>query len=310
MKPGTTLTDASRDWPTPKASTSGPDLARAERPENAGADLETFASRQWPTPMARDHKGTVSPEALTRDDGRSRLDTLDRIAENLLWMTPNVPNGGRVMDAETAANKGTTSTGQKRQVDLGSQAPLWKTPHGMGNTDRHGKTGGWGGEFHKQAMTESLWSTPDASMANDGELPETWRARQETLKAKEYNGNGAGVPLSISAVEASRSFPQPPEISPPGATSLPSDQTSSRLLPSPSSTPSVLGAASPEETANLRLLKPKLNPRFVEWLMGWPIGWTGSELAETEWYRFKRRMRSRFSSLVRERLLERRDYET
>jgi len=34
-----------------------------------------------------------------------------------------------------------------------------------------------------------------------------------------------------------------------------------------------------------------LNPRFTEWLMGWPIGWTESELAETEWFRWLRLMR-------------------
>ena len=46
-----------------------------------------------------------------------------------------------------------------------------------------------------------LWPTPDASVANDGEGPETWLARRETLKEKGYNGNGAGMPLAI-AVQA------------------------------------------------------------------------------------------------------------
>lgn len=43
------------------------------------------------------------------------------------------------------------------------------------------------------------WPTPDASVANLGEGPETWYARREELKAKGINGNGAGVPLSIAA---------------------------------------------------------------------------------------------------------------
>lgn len=45
--------------------------------------------------------------------------------------------------------------------------------------------------------------------------------------------------------------------------------------------------------------RPKLNPRFVEWLMGWPIGWTGSELAATEWSRWRQLSRSAFLRLVR-----------
>ncbi len=43
------------------------------------------------------------------------------------------------------------------------------------------------------------WSTPAASMPNDGEEPETWLARQAKLKEKGYNGNGAGMPLAIQA---------------------------------------------------------------------------------------------------------------
>ena len=38
--------------------------------------------------------------------------------------------------------------------------------------------------------------------------------------------------------------------------------------------------------------KPTLNPRFVEWLMGFPIGWTAFEPSETAWPRWLRRMRS------------------
>ena len=41
----------------------------------------------------------------------------------------------------------------------------------------------------------------------------------------------------------------------------------------------------------------RLNPRFVEWLMGWPPGWTSFECSETALYRFRRRMRSAFWQL-------------
>ena len=44
---------------------------------------------------------------------------------------------------------------------------------------------------------------PDAAVMNDGESPESWRARQALLKAKRINGNGAGVPLAIAAQEMS-----------------------------------------------------------------------------------------------------------
>lgn len=44
----------------------------------------------------------------------------------------------------------------------------------------------------------ALFPTPDASVANDGEGPDTWLARRERVKAKGINGNGMGMPLTIA----------------------------------------------------------------------------------------------------------------
>ena len=41
----------------------------------------------------------------------------------------------------------------------------------------------------------------------------------------------------------------------------------------------------------------KLNPTWTEWLMGWPIGWTGLKPSVTDKFRSKQRSRSKFSSL-------------
>lgn len=73
--------------------------------------------------------------------GGSLVDTVQN------WPTP------RSEDSESCGNHpGTTDslTGATRN---------WKTLHGMGNTDRFGKTAGGGGEFAKQAMA---WPTPKA----------------------------------------------------------------------------------------------------------------------------------------------------
>jgi hypothetical protein len=48
---------------------------------------------------------------------------------------------------------------------------------------------------------------------------------------------------------------------------------------------------------------PKLNPQFVEMLMGMPFYWTaltGSEPSETEWSHYTRLLRSEFSRLVQD----------
>jgi DNA (cytosine-5)-methyltransferase 1 len=45
------------------------------------------------------------------------------------------------------------------------------------------------------------------------------------------------------------------------------------------------------------LSTPRLNPRFVEWLMGFPIGWTDFAASATEWSRWRQLMRSELSRL-------------
>jgi len=41
-----------------------------------------------------------------------------------------------------------------------------------------------------------------------------------------------------------------------------------------------------------------LNPRFVEWLMGWPLGLTAFGCLATQLSRYRRRMRSALCWLV------------
>ena len=43
---------------------------------------------------------------------------------------------------------------------------------------------------------------------------------------------------------------------------------------------------------------PRLNPRFAEWLMGWPVGLTNCALSATAWTRWQRATRSRLYGLV------------
>lgn len=50
----------------------------------------------------------------------------------------------------------------------------------------------------------STWSTPDASVMNDGESWDSFEARRARLKVTAQNGNGAGTPLAIMAQTAPR----------------------------------------------------------------------------------------------------------
>jgi hypothetical protein len=49
-----------------------------------------------------------------------------------------------------------------------------------------------------RAAQMQSWPTPNAQVSQDGESPETWLKRKEAMKAKGYNGNGCGTPLTIA----------------------------------------------------------------------------------------------------------------
>lgn len=159
-----------------------------------------------------------------------------------------------------------------------------------------------------------MWPTPDANAVNDGENPETWRARQQRLAAKGYNGNGAGVPLAIAAQEA---WPMPGAndwkgTATPGQRRGQLDEAAEQKWPTPTSgdakasgTRSAPGSAAHPGTSltaaaafggdtSGRLARKTptdgeptssggrvLNPRFVEALMGWPPRWTDCESSVT-----------------------------
>lgn len=158
------------------------------------------------------------------------------------WMTPNVPNGGRVVDAKTVARKGMTDEG-KRTVGLESQTKHWPTP--VANDDnkspeahRAMKARMKGGP--RKAVTSlnvkvKEWPTPAASNTRSG------KASEETMDRNSR-------PLQEVAYRSS----------------LPVQKTSTDGKEFSKSPP----------TSNLRSQTKRLNHNFVGWLMGWPLGHT------------------------------------
>lgn len=213
------------------------------------------------------------------------MGALDGSASPGEWLTPTVPNGGRTVPAALVASKGMTSEGTKRTIDLSAQTTHWMTPsvsNSQGN--EYTRDRGQAGQ-ERQTLTgqASNWPTPSASIANDGETPETWHARAEKIKAKGINGNGAGLPLTVAAVQwptpASRDFRTPNSQDSQdnrkhtGGEQLPNfvehNFSSHRVL-------STLDGRELSPTA--RTLRRRLNPAFACWLMGWPIWWTNPGL--------------------------------
>ncbi len=101
-------------WPTPKQAPSGPDFARAGRPESGGDDLATAVARQtWPTPSARDHASVGAAElaelADAQREGRPMATPHQRLRNMVLYQSPmpSDVDGGR------------TTKGRHRQNETG-----------------------------------------------------------------------------------------------------------------------------------------------------------------------------------------------
>jgi hypothetical protein len=323
--------NGSSSWPT----------ARAEDSEQCGnhpgsTDSLTGAIRQWPTPAAREYKGANGEEHLENGTGRKHLDQLPNFVAHL-WATPNVPNGGR-----SSSTSNYTEDGKKRQIDIVAQASNWPTPtaepYGSSQNGINGKGGAHerpsaatpslermshsflpglptstpgAGSSASDQTSRPLWPTPNT---DDGGSTETHRG---TGSRKKLLGHATDAlwktPHGIANMDASgkvaggggefaKQVMQHPETWKPngdGMWGTPTADTGGDG-PRPSGVRTLLCNQVKTPTAS----KAKLNPNFVEWLMGLPIGWTSvtawtdSERAAMASYRF--RLRQRLSSWLAE----------
>lgn len=241
----------------------------------------------WRTPNTRDHH-----QGGPRLDHPQRQFTLvDQVAQ---WKTPDVPNGGRKLTAAQIAANGMTD-GKKRQVGLENQASVWATPncrddHNPSTPDsartKRKLEQGWTIDLNEQA---AWWTTPQAHDANGGSPERVGRfgtthggrnladdvtawptPKSRDCKSAEGPAGMKRDSPDLNVIASHFSHPAPTTM-PHGNESSPSGQTSRR----------------------------RLNPAFVDWLMGLPPGWTDYAPVETEWW--YSRLRRCLSSLRGER---------
>lgn len=200
---------------------------------------------------------------------------------------------------------------------LPDEAKQWPTPYGMGGLDATGKAAGAGGEF-TQAVTH--WQTPDASAdkvtGKEGQ-PSLERDAQVWQTPRTADAHGVayqrdkGVPEDErpSLTGQARSFPtsRQDQQTQDGETSSDGSPGSPRQWASPTQAATcgytrdegkraAQGSKGHEGNQLLRQAEAmqdtgpmRLNPFFVEWLMGFPIGWTVCEPLVTPWCRARPR---------------------
>lgn len=292
-------------WPTADACVMNdgetPETFEARREKNLekhcnGNGMGTplaMKVQMWPTARQEDGESCGNHPGV--------MDSLTGATKT--WATPNTPSGGPNTKSTL------THTGG---LDLDGQVLLWKTPHGMGNEDFRGKKGGaGGGEFalqcnqwrtpntrdhHQQGpradakqrqitlCDQAIWQMPttDSFRSRGGDRKDEMGLDQQarfwpTSSARDWKSGQASQatmsrnarPLNEIAEHHCLSLPDPQ--TPDGPPSCESGPTSRRHSASEKKTDS---ASSTVSQPVPRLLRRRLNPRFVEWLMGFPIGWT------------------------------------
>jgi hypothetical protein len=158
------------------------------------------------------------------------------VIESGLWQTPV---------ADDSVSRPAGKWNSRNEPRLSAEAILWPTPTVRGNHNQPGasKNAGWG-----LSSAAKQWPTPTATLGSKG-------GRITPRKGRE----GGTVIEAVSA----RRWPTPVASASKG------------------SSPAALKRKSGADRSNDRLDHAvmatdggQLNPEWVEWLMGWPIGWT------------------------------------
>jgi len=167
----------------------------------------------------------------------------------------------------------------------GNESGLWRTPAAHepgvsaerlvpieggtpGGMNRHGfspdgRTNGPSGNELGRAVNQSLWPTPTAACANGGQTSRSGKRKGELLLA----GAVKAFPTPMAS-EARQGY---------------QNRNNGKKGSQESLTTVIQGGPASEVGGSL-------NPTWVEWLMGWPLGWTDSALSATD--RFRQWLRS------------------
>lgn len=273
----------------------------------------------WPTPQAHDQSGPRGEGNYLNDHDHKPHD-LSMATEK--WRTPDVPASGGPRNRQN-------SVGHGHQTTIGEQAEHWQTPATDSFRSRGGERRNEQG-LDQQART---WKSPQARDYRSGESPRTNRemygTRAEPLSAqvREFGLTGppdpetptSGQPSSSAGPTSRLLWPTPDQNMDRGSreSHITKDPkaggdltTASQTWASPRTSergsytrdsanpdaerPSLTGQA--VQSRSTSKARKKLNPMFVEWLQGVPIGWTSLTSLEPTAFEL---WAERSSSLVR-----------
>lgn len=265
---------ASDIWPTANVGTTGGPVGLCGGAGNRAKWNKIMAA--WPSPRGEDSECYGNHPGVT--------DSLTGATK--LWTTPN---------GDDVSNL-TRDSGQFKS--LTRDVKLWTTPQSHdqagGNPNRVNRANGGG--CANLADDVTLWRTPSAQEPGisadrlTGEQgsrmydKETGRLAQygitqqveirQTPTTNSFGSRGGDRKDEMGLDQQSRSFLPAPETPPLGETSSNDGPGLRRQSASTKLTDLAQPLNSPKDP---RLLAKRLNPYFVEWLMGFPPGWTSAQ---------------------------------
>gem|GEM_PF-3685426 len=226
------------------------------------------AGSAWPTTSAAD--GERQTLYCRR---KERNPTLEGASRGWEWLTPT-----------TSDTCGCREEDGKRSGGLNTQSSEWPTPDtpngGRTASREEVETRGTTNQGKRQiglSMASRYWATPNAAVVNDRETPQTWIARQ----GRREKAFSEPLTIQVCSFQTSHS----PETMRDGRMYSSAERISRPLC-------RLLAATWRADSRGLL----RLNPNFVDWLMGWPIGWSmpesiGFGRPEMESYLSRQRLR-------------------
>ena len=292
---GANLKRDAEQWPTPMTVTGGP---AGQGPNGTSRDRDLQREAQlWQTPRTDSF----------RSRGGDRKHEMGLDQEARFWPTPGAEVWGSTAEQHLARKaKMKDNPNRKSITELGAYAGAWQTP----GTDSFRSRGG--DRKHEMGLDQEarFWQTPKVATG-----------------AYSYPSGDKTRPF-LNLEGQAETFHLDPETPTPGPPSLPSAPNSHRLWPSPDAQmfgsanganwtqpATITDAAKQWQTPRVGPHGPpgqgarhggqpkgmRLNPLFVEWLMGWPPNWSSvrsitarsdSDFSATAWCHWLRRSRS------------------
>jgi hypothetical protein len=257
------------------------------------------SSSAWLTPDVpnggRSLAQDISPTGMRPDGSKAQVGLQNQVR---LWPTPDafVSNDGEEPEtflARQERQKAKGINGNGMGLPLAMAAKTWPTP--SASETRQGfqpRPEGKASEQNQQSLTTiaMLWPTPIVNDHKGGPTGGEIQRADGSVQSRETGGTLAyaaetqwATPrVTVRGPDSNRQ--NRPDAGPPTI----HDQALAFSLPVPAISPDG-ETSSPERRS--------LNPLFVEWLMGWPPGWTASACSATGLCRWKALMRSALSAL-------------